>query len=496
GAANDVITGTSGADYIVGNAGNDLINGGAGTNTLIGGTGIDTIIAGPDSDVFIFGQQNESPLAESVKPDRILGFNFKDDEIRFSTTMTTNLFDASATLVSLKGYNYWDNAECRLTVLTDQGTFAVDFVDPTNKPSSSGVLGASKSVAYTVTGTVSIDSIIGGAGNDVYVYPTITQLIASSQVVDSLIGGGGFDTIRIDQATTYVIRVEDMFSRVSGVSTLAQGVANSGNISITLDVTAFAAGIRTVTLSGDTSAAGANTLYMGAAALTQGLSLVGSAGQDSITGGAGDDTITGGAAADVLIGGPGNDRFVYTSLGQGGTAVALGGSLIAAGDTIAGFESRTPQSSGLSTGGSTGVLALADPIGEGSLNGDLIVLKAATSASVSSGLKGEWNLGTVGVYIVTGSSLNFIQGTTTSGDIAAAIGNVSAPAAAVGYIAILDNQNTQATSDDGYYLFEVKVGLESISNSNLSTSSGSTISLIAFIESNILSSIDFLPPGA
>jgi parallel beta-helix repeat protein len=65
---------------------------------------------------------------------------------------------------------------------------------------------------------------------------------------------------------------------------------------------------------------------------TVGLSLVGTAGADTLTGGAGADTIAGGAGNDLLTGGAGADRFVFapgfghdtvTDFGAGGEADVL-----------------------------------------------------------------------------------------------------------------------------------------------------------------------------
>jgi Ca2+-binding RTX toxin-like protein len=155
--------------------------------------------------------------------------------------------------------------------------------------------------------------------------------------VDSITDGTGTDTIRIDQSTAFTIAGTADFARAgTGVEVLSVSAANAGAISITLGATAFTAGIRTVSLAGDTNATGANVVNL--SGNTDGdidLTVVGSAGADTITGGAGDDTITGGAGADTITGGAGDDTFVFAAGSSGGAPSAT------VFDTIADFETES-----------------------------------------------------------------------------------------------------------------------------------------------------------
>ncbi|NCV27021.1 MAG: hypothetical protein EBW58_12580, partial [Betaproteobacteria bacterium] len=200
-------------------------------------------------------------------------------------------------------------------------------------------------------------------------------------IVDSIAGGFGTDTIRLDTTAAVTMTNTVSFSRVSGVEKLVVNGANSNAISLALDVTAFtAAGIKTVDLTSDTNVAGINVINASTQAdTTNGLSLLGSAGADSITGGSGDDsvvggdgndTITGGPGADSLDGGAGNDSIV----GGTGADSIFGGS---GADTIVG-----EQADALIDGGSeTDLLQVGasfTPTTDGQLTGiEAVTLTAA-----------------------------------------------------------------------------------------------------------------------
>ncbi|NCY08139.1 MAG: hypothetical protein EBX30_13215, partial [Betaproteobacteria bacterium] len=108
--------------------------------------------------------------------------------------------------------------------------------------------------------------------------------------------------------------------------------ANSNAISLVLSASAFAAGIRTVDLTGDTNSTGINVINASTqSGATIGLSLLGSAGADSITGGSGADRLDGGAGTDSIVGGTGADSIfggsgADTIVGEQADALIDGGS--------------------------------------------------------------------------------------------------------------------------------------------------------------------------
>ena len=172
-----------------------------------------------------------------------------------------------------------------------------------------------------LTGAGGVDTLDGGNDNDVFNFPVFTDLFATntSGLTDSIIGGGGAsDRIRITSTSASTITANNDWSRANTVEILDYFNPTSADISITLNASAFSAGIRTVELTRDTDAAGNNTVDASAAIAGQSLALQGSAGADSLTGGAGTDNLTGGLGADTLAGGLGIDRY---NLGDNDAAI-------------------------------------------------------------------------------------------------------------------------------------------------------------------------------
>ena len=150
-----------------------------------------------------------------------------------------------------------------------------------------------------------IDVITGGNGDDTIVYYAAAELIAAKAFIDSIDGGAGTsDTISLSDAATSTLTIADdeAWTRVSNVERLvvtgAGTTASPQTISVDLDVTAWAAGIRTV----DISAGKGTTNVLKADEITGGgLTLKGSSTEDTtITGGSGDDIVYGGDAADTF----------------------------------------------------------------------------------------------------------------------------------------------------------------------------------------------------
>jgi len=161
-----------------------------------------------------------------------------------------------------------------------------------------------------ITGGAGADVLDGGDGDDVFVYFALAELFTNNELVDSITSGNGTDTIQMNITDAYTIAAGDSWARANTVEVLEQNVANANNISITLNADAFTAGIRTVTLAGDTNVSGINTINASAAVVGQNLALIGSVGNDSLIGGAGDDTLIGGEGVNHLRGGLGADTFI------------------------------------------------------------------------------------------------------------------------------------------------------------------------------------------
>ncbi|AWB06612.1 hypothetical protein A6A40_16175 (plasmid) [Azospirillum humicireducens] len=152
----------------------------------------------------------------------------------------------------------------------------------------------------TIRGGAGDDTLIGGDGDDTFDYTGNRQndFIANNAFIDSIDGGAGTDSLLFGGTNGLTLNASVSFARVGLVERI-DAIATSGALSITLNANAYTAGIRTVDLSGDTNATGTNTISV--SELAGGMTLIGSAGNDSITGTAYADTIRGGAGNDVFL---------------------------------------------------------------------------------------------------------------------------------------------------------------------------------------------------
>lgn len=157
------------------------------------------------------------------------------------------------------------------------------------------------------------DTLSGGLGDDTFVFSTVANFNSTGLVPASIAGGDGTDTISITAATGgWTLANTEAWTVVTSVETLT-AAANSGAISISLDSTAWAAGLRTVDISADTATAAVSNTIDADEITTGPMVLKGGADEDSIKGGSGADTITGGDGVDTLVGGGGNDVYVFAS---------------------------------------------------------------------------------------------------------------------------------------------------------------------------------------
>jgi Ca2+-binding RTX toxin-like protein len=314
------VVGSDAANAVVGGTGVDHINAGAGNDTIDGGVGADNLVAGTGDDVFLIALAADHAAGETMTG------GAGNDTIRFTST-------SGGTLDLLVGVTDTDNvinvvigSAAGVTTGTTAENVNANGLGDTLAVNLTGNDGANSLTGNAIADTISggagadvitggggADSLDGGAGDDTFVYATVADFAAANAIVDSITGGAGTDIIRLGTALVtdnLTIASTVDFARASSVETIAVATAaTTGVISITLGASAFTAGIRTVTLTGDTDATGNNVIDASAAVAGQELALTGSAGVDAITGGAGADTINGGAGADVIIGGAAADSI-------------------------------------------------------------------------------------------------------------------------------------------------------------------------------------------
>ncbi|WP_173012727.1 DUF4347 domain-containing protein, partial [Niveispirillum sp. SYP-B3756] len=170
-------------------------------------------------------------------------------------------------------------------------------------------------------GNATADTLVGGNGDDVFVYTSSALLTdGGNSFIDSIDGGAGTDTLLFTPTAVFTFGSSlDWSSRISGIERVAFG-ATSSTINMTLNANAYAEGLRVIDLSGDTNATGTGNVILNRIT-GGGMTVIGSAGTDSIVGGSGGDSLSGGAGNDTVNGGLGNDTI---SAGAGTDSITGG----------------------------------------------------------------------------------------------------------------------------------------------------------------------------
>ncbi|HEY5798548.1 MAG TPA: ExeM/NucH family extracellular endonuclease, partial [Bosea sp. (in: a-proteobacteria)] len=228
GAGNDTLDGGEGDDELHGEAGNDTLKGGAGDDELIGGAGNDVLVGGAGDDLLDGGDGN--------------------DAADYST-------DTAGVTVDLAAGEAFGN---------EAGSDEL----------------------------VSIETVIGGSGDDLLIGDAGDNRFVASAGDDVIDGGAGFDTLDLSAATG-AVSVDFAVGKASGAGI---GTNSFSNIEKLL----FGAGNDNVT------GGNGNDVFDGGAGKD---TLKGGAGHDTLWGGQGDDVIDGGSGDDAVYGGVGNDAI-------------------------------------------------------------------------------------------------------------------------------------------------------------------------------------------
>ncbi|MDZ4094339.1 MAG: calcium-binding protein [Paracoccaceae bacterium] len=397
-AGADTLTGGAAGDLISGGGGNDLLQGGGGDDILMDGAGADILFGGAGADIFILSGDGEADVIRDfqVGIDRIdltdWGRIFSTDALNIKArsngsivitygqeTLTifsgngqpipatafrsSDLFGLWHVLapppiagVRVEGSNQQDNlvgdGGGDTLVGSDgadvlNGMEGFDFVDY-----SSATEGLRVDLQFPDGNTgiavgdnyISIEGVIGGAGNDV---------LGGTSAANDLRGGGGHDTLigRGGADTLYGGAGDDVLQGGSGADRLYGGVGRDrasyvdavGAVLVDLlnaaNNTGDAAGDRFNSIEDLDGGAYGDTLAGDAAAnvlIGQDGSdiLLGRDGNDSLYGGFGNDTLMGGGGDDLINGGRWNDTVVYT----GSAALRLDLRVTTAQDTGHGFD--------------------------------------------------------------------------------------------------------------------------------------------------------------
>lgn len=343
GAGNDIIIAGAGNDLITGGKGNDSISAGAGNDTIIGFDGADTVDGGAgsntlqvvgipsglasalDSDISniqivqatgaatidlhtqtegftILGSSGNDKITSSQGSNIITGGAGNDTfTIGAGSSSINDLGNGKDVLVIGSGataiaqlYGDWaatvassNSSSLANAQLNDVGNHNVDLHLISAGTAGFEIIGdSSNSTGATLIGSALADSILGGGGND-----TIVGFTSG----DSVDGGAGLNTLNVSGS--------QLSAATDGQLNNIQIVQVSTTAAATIDLSSQSEGFSII---GNT---GKDTITGGAGAD----SINGGAGNDSINGGGGNDSIIGGAGVDTLTGGAGSDNFAFAS---------------------------------------------------------------------------------------------------------------------------------------------------------------------------------------
>jgi len=169
GGSGGTINGTAGNDSLVGGPGNDTINGLAGNDTLLGLDGNDSIDTGPGTDSVSGGAGDDTIVVDYDSSDTIDGGAGFDTEI-----MQSGIAGAGIERLILRGYSAVAGADGHGNELDNT------IIDE----------GPGNSFLYGNGGN---DSLIGGAGFNVFVFQGDPSGSSDAYGHDSVDGGGGTD---------------------------------------------------------------------------------------------------------------------------------------------------------------------------------------------------------------------------------------------------------------------------------------------------------------
>ncbi|WP_165820067.1 hypothetical protein [Microvirga sp. KLBC 81] len=292
----DTLTGGTGGDTLNGAGGNDTLFGGDNTDRLNGGAGDDLLDGGAGSDIMAGGTGNDTYIVDTTRDSISELASEGIDTVQSSVSLSLGSNIENLTLTGTANLNGTGNSLNNVMIGNAGSNLLQAGGGNDTLDGGSNVTGA-------------IDTLAGGAGDDVYIVRSATDIVREY-------AGDGNDTVQTALDYTLGANVENL------------ALTGSANLSGTGNELA------NHMMGND----GANLLQ-------------GQAGNDTIVGGAGNDTIGGGTGNDVLTGGAGADLFRFAKAGGQDTITdfdAMQGDLIdLTGTGITGIEQLQIASSGL-----------------------------------------------------------------------------------------------------------------------------------------------------
>ena len=325
-SGNDTLNGTPWADELVGLAGNDLLNGGAGVDVMTGGAGLDTYVVDNLGDIINEDATGGVDTVQTTLAAYTLGANLENLTFTGAGSFSGTGNALANVLTGGTGDDILDGGAGAdrlvggigndIYIVSDAGDLAVEALSQgqdlvRTSLGSFSLANNIEDMVYTGAGNFigngnnGINSLTGGAGNDV---------LDGLGGDDRLEGGDGNDILRGGSGN-------DVLNGGLGSDTLDGGVGldlmtgGSGDDAYIVDN----AGDRVVEVGGEgvdlvSTALSAYTLgdavenltYTGAGNFTG----TGNALSNELRGRNGSDRLDGGAGVDLLVGGLGNDTYI------------------------------------------------------------------------------------------------------------------------------------------------------------------------------------------
>jgi Ca2+-binding RTX toxin-like protein len=318
----NVITGNSGNNTLFGLAGSDQLDGGDGNDTLLGGLGQDTVTGGAGDDRITMlvtagnvdaidaGDDNDTLVLRGVVPG--------------NHVVVVDLSSSTDQVVSIGGTLDDTRAQINFENLNASGI-----------GSSVNVIGSAG--ANSIIGSKGNDSIESGAGNDTLTGGAGGDTLDGGTGNDTLIGGTGNDNLQggADDdlfllASTAHFAAAEVVDGGDGTDTLRY----TGNAAATLTLTNLVTNIERVEIAnaaGDPT--GIAAINVNAAAVANGLTIIGNNGANVLTGTSQADTLTGNGGNDTLRGGLGDDTY-QVNPGDGQDRISENDSTLGNSDTL------------------------------------------------------------------------------------------------------------------------------------------------------------------
>jgi Ca2+-binding RTX toxin-like protein len=281
----DTLNGNAGADTLDGGAGNDGLTGGAGDDNLIGGVGVDNLNGGAGDDVLNGGLDND-----------VLAGGGGTDTASYAGETSNMVVDLVA------------GTARRGTTLEDTLTSIESAIGGGGNDSLSGTGGANSldggAGDDTLIGGGGADALLGGTGNDRFNY-------TMGDGADAVDGGAGTDLLAISSnGGTDILDVLWNGTRLTNfeggsIADIESVTANLGAGTDTLNYLGSTAGISVNLATGTASGFSAISNIENVTGTNSNDSIFGGAGANTLSGQNGDDTFT----ATVIVGGDGNDNI-------------------------------------------------------------------------------------------------------------------------------------------------------------------------------------------